>query len=33
MYYGVDECRPVGELGAYLEELRDSKQPLRPRAQ
>ncbi|HVN70118.1 MAG TPA: aminopeptidase P family protein [Candidatus Binatia bacterium] len=28
-YYGVDECRPISELGAYLQELRDAKYPLR----
>lgn len=29
VYYGVDECRPVGALPAYLKELREAGYPLR----
>lgn len=27
-YYGADECRPLSEMEAYLDELRDAKHPL-----
>ncbi|HEY6486145.1 MAG TPA: aminopeptidase P family protein [Candidatus Cybelea sp.] len=29
VYYGVDECRPLGSLPAYLKELREAGYPLR----
>jgi Xaa-Pro aminopeptidase len=29
VYYGVDECRPLGTLPAYLKELREAGYPLR----
>ena len=28
-YYGIDDCRPLSTLSAYLDELRDEKYPLR----
>lgn len=29
VYYGVDDCRPLSDLKAYLEELRDAGHPVR----
>ena len=29
VYYGVDECRPLGTLPAYLKEIREAGYPLR----
>jgi len=29
VYYGVDECRPLGALPAYLKEIREAGYPLR----
>jgi Xaa-Pro aminopeptidase len=29
VYYGVDECRPLGALAAYLKEIREAGYPLR----
>jgi Xaa-Pro aminopeptidase len=29
IYYGVDACRPIGEIPRYLESLREAKHPVR----
>jgi Xaa-Pro aminopeptidase len=29
IYYGVDRCRPLGQIVSYLEELRDAGHPVR----
>ena len=28
-YYGIDDCRAIGAIGEYLQEIRDAKYPIR----